>query len=270
MPDREVQSALDTLMRGLSVGHRRDVAAGYKALFKLGHDAIPGIEKKIFQSQWKDLDYPHQINLISALVGLIHDIDETRSRAVVDTVVKRGCHPSVERVLNSICRFNVVNYRKYEIRGIDVFESKEIVTRSDIKRYLAKWLRNVPEEDLQKVERIFVIGVEENQEYAGYYVPYYFVITLVWDNPEGKWNPMSWLSVYLIERTLYHEIGHHFHRHTGGGQDTDQEKQADSYALRMHVKSRPVLFNILKPVVIVLRPMLVSIVRLVKRNKPIE
>lgn len=270
MPDREVQSALDTLMRGLSVGHPRDAAAGYKALFKLGHDAIPGIEKKIFQSQWKDLDYPHQISLISALVGLIHDIDEARSRAVVDTVVKRGCHPSVESLLNSICRFNVVNYRKYEIRGIDVFESKEIVTRSNIKRYLTKWLSNVTEEDLQEVERIFVIGIEENQEFGGYYIPYYFVITLVWNNPEGKWNPMSWLSVFSMERTLYHEIGHHFHRHTVGGQDPDQEKQANSYALQMQKKSRPVLIGILKLIGFVLRPILVSIMRLVKTQKPID
>ncbi len=270
MPDREVQSALDTLMRGLSVGHPREAAAGYKALFKLGHDAIPGIEKKIFQSQWKDLDYPHQIKLISALVGLIHDIDETRSRAVVDTVVKRGCHPSVESVLNSICRFNLVNYRKYEIRGIDVFESKEIITRSDIKRYLTKWLSNVPEKDLQDVERIFVIEVEANQDYGGYYVPDLFVITLVWNNPYRRWNPMSWVSVFYLEHALYHEIGHHFYRHSGGWRDPDHEKQADSYSLRMHRKIRPVIFRVLKSVVFVLRPILVSIVRMVKTQKPIE
>lgn len=270
MPDREVQSALDTLMRGLSVGHPREAAAGYKALFKLGHDAIPVIERKIFQSQWKDLDYPHQIKLISALVGLIHDIDETRSRAVVDAVVKRGCHPSVESVLNSICRFNLVNYRKYEIRGIDVFESKEIITRYNIKHYLTKWLSNIPEIDLQNVERIFVIDVDENQDYAGYYIPYLFVITLVWRNSHKKWNPMGWLSVFSIERTLYHEIGHHFHRHTGGWRDTDHEKQADVYALQMQKKSRPVLVGSLKAIGFVLRPILVSIMRLVKTQKPID
>lgn len=109
---------------------------------------------------------------------------------------------------------------------------------------LEKWLRNVPEDDLKEVERIYVIPKHE-QGYAGQYTPIYYNIKLVWDEPRTQMNPQNWFDFMFLEMVLYHEIGHHSHRHTFG-QDKEQEEEADKYSRRVYFSSRPKLYNILK------------------------
>lgn len=98
---------------------------------------------------------------------------------------------------------------------------------------------NVPREDLCEIERIYVV-TDEGQDYAGNYLPVLFNITLVWYNPFSRRSITGRLLVSHIEKTLYHEIGHHVHRHTFG-QDAEQEAQADQYAIRLLQLSRPKL-----------------------------
>ena len=54
---------------------------------------------------------------------------------------------------------------------------------------------------------------------------------------------MAWLNNFIIENTLYHEVGHHVHRHTFG-QDAEQEKQADEYSDRLMANSGHLIFRI--------------------------
>jgi hypothetical protein len=46
-----------------------------------------------------------------------------------------------------------------------------------------------------------------------------------------------------MQIVLYHEIGHHIHRHTFG-EDPDQEREADKYVGRIFAKIHPLLFRI--------------------------
>ena len=54
---------------------------------------------------------------------------------------------------------------------------------------------------------------------------------------------MSHIDNLITESTLYHEIGHHVHRHTFG-QDAEQEKEADDYADRIMINSNKIFFRI--------------------------
>ncbi len=53
--------------------------------------------------------------------------------------------------------------------------------------------------------------------------------------------------VLVIESVLYHEIGHHVHRHTFG-QDPDQEKEANDYSDKIMFNSSHVLYRIMRAV----------------------
>ena len=248
MSDSDIQNALDDLMRGLSVGPEQTAAESYKTLYKLGAKAIPLIEQTILASKWDDIEYPHQMKLVGSLVGLIHDIDETKSRAIAEILTERGCHTSVTHLLNAICRSSLYDYHRYEINGIQIFESKEIVTAYDIKEELTKWLNNIPPDDLHEIERIYVVKKKEYQDYAGYYVTRLFVITIVWYSLPRIWKPLNRILMFPVEHTLYHEIGHHIHRHTEGWRDPEKENQADRYAGKILRKSWPRLTVVFRAV----------------------
>ena len=103
----------------------------------------------------------------------------------------------------------------------------------------------MPDNDLESLERIYVIPERENQLYLGAYMPFLSYIELVWDISNFK-SPLS-KFIYLLntEFTFYHEIGHHVYRHSFG-QDEDKEDEADKYASNLMDKSHPVLKRIVK------------------------
>lgn len=238
----DIDSSLKTLIRGLTQNNIKEICAGHKALCKIGSSAVPHIRKAILQSNWSRAKYPNEIRYVSGLLGLLHDINETESREVANQLKRGGCDLAVAAILDSICRFTIADYVQYEVRGIKVFEHTGILTKQSIRQTLEHWLKNVPYEDLQEIERLYVLR-KADLEVWGNYAPLLYNINLVWDNPCSRFNPVSVLNLFIIETTLYHEIGHHVHRHTFG-QDPDQEKQAQEYADRAMGNSSHVLFRI--------------------------
>jgi hypothetical protein len=97
-------------------------------------------------------------------------------------------------------------------------------------------------EDLKEIERIYILRSEDLSVW-GSYTPILYKIKVVWDNPSSRWSPMSWVNNFIIESTLYHEIGHHVHRHTFG-QDPDQEREADKYSDKIMANSNHLPFRI--------------------------
>ena len=72
--------------------------------------------------------------------------------------------------------------------------------------------------------------------YCTPYTPIINAIALLWENPHKDKSLLFKLSALFTEKVLYHEIGHHRHRHNFGT-DPDQEKEADRYAFRVMKKS---------------------------------
>src|SRR5215475_3423710 len=144
---------------------------------------------------------------------------------------------AVVRFLDSICAFTLADYTQYDVCGVKVFEHKKLVTKQNVRSRLEQWLKNIPIEDLKEIDRIYIVRSKDMTP-LGSYRPILYVINLVWDSPSSWWSPMSWLNNFVIEIVLYHEIGHHVHRHTFG-EDSDQEKEADKYSGRIMANSHP-------------------------------
>ena len=241
-PNWDIDRSLTTLIRGLTQDNKGEIYKAYKALFQVGAPAIPQIRAAVLQSNWPNLKYPNENRYVCGLVNLIHDIDESEARRVANQLKNNGCDLAVARFLDSICAFTLANYTQYEVCGVKVFEHKELVTKQNVMARLEQWLKNVLVEDLKEIERIYVLR-REDMTNLGHYMPVLYVINLVWDNPSSRWSPISWLNNFIIESTLYHEIGHHVHRHTFG-EDPDQEREADKYASRIIANIHPLLFRI--------------------------
>jgi len=176
------------------------------------------------------------------LVNLIHDIDESEAKRIANQLKNNGCDVAVARFLDSICAFTLADYAQYDVCGVKVFEHKKLGAKQNVKAKFEQWLRSIPIEDLREIDRIYIVRSEDLTP-LGAYMPILYVINFVWDNPSSRWGPMSWLNNLVIESVLYHEIGHHVHRHTFG-QDSGQEKEADKYSGRIMANNHHLLFRI--------------------------
>lgn len=235
LTDQEISRSLKTLIRGLTQNDLTETYQGYKALFAIGPEAIPQIREAIFKSNWASVKYPNEIRYIAGLVTLIHDLDETESEKIRRELRDKGCSPVVASILDSIGSFKLEDFVRYDIRGVKIFEHKKLVTRQNVRLKLEQWLKPVPGEDLDQLERVYVLRPSD-LDALGSYKPVLFCIKLAWDNPSPRWSPMSWMNNLLLESTLYHEIGHHVQRHTFG-QDPEQEADAEEYSERMIVNN---------------------------------
>jgi hypothetical protein len=243
-PGCDIDRNLRTLIRGLTQDNRAEIYNAYKALFKIGAPAIPQIRASVLKSNWPNLKYPNENRYVSGLVNLIHDIDESEARTVANQLKNKGCDLAVARFLDSICAFTLADYAQYEVCGVKVFEHKKLVTKQKVKVRLEQWLKNIPIEDLNEIDRIYIVRSQDMTP-LGTYRPILYVINLVWDNPSSRWSPVSWLNNYVMQIVLYHEIGHHVHRHTFG-EDPDQEREADKYVGRIFANIHPLVFRIVR------------------------
>ena len=225
----KLKAAFDRLMRGLAHNSGKRIYSGYHELYRLGSAAVPELERRIFEADWKTLTRPDATRMQTALVSLLHDIDEARSREVIDRLLDEGCHPAARGILNSIRRYDEGNFRIHDIRGLRVLIATEIDESESVPSHLDRWLANVPPEDLSGIERLYITIKPPVQEFAGHYMPVLSTITVYWRGSLLGRKSLAWLARVFVERTLYHEIGHHFHRHTFG-QQPEQEKEADRYA----------------------------------------
>jgi hypothetical protein len=244
--DRNIDKTLKTLLRGLTQNNIKEIFAGHKALYQIGKSAIPHIRNAISQSNWSQIKRANEVRYLTGLVSILHDIDEDESNQIAKQLKRDGCDASIVHILNSICSFTINDYFQYEIQGISIFEHKQLVIKQPVFRKLHQWLKNVPTEDLDGIERVYILRRGDLQA-MGNYTPILFNINLVWDNPCSRFNPNSFLNHFLIEDTLYHEIGHHIHRHTFG-QDERQEREASDYARYILTRSNHLIFKIMRAI----------------------
>jgi hypothetical protein len=240
--DQEIRTSLKTLIRGLTQGNWSEKYEGYKALYKIGEPAIPQIKEAIFQSNWSQVKRPNEIRYLSGLVSLLRDIDEVEAEGAARQLIENGCDLTIKQMVTSICSFTLKDYLMYEFRSIKVYEHKELF-KHDVRPKLERWLNNIPDKDLSEIERIYVI-TDDGRDKMGSYMPFLFTIVLVWYNYFSRLDPFSLLLLQRIEYTLYHEIGHHIHRHSFG-RAPEKEREADAYARRLFRISHPVLTKII-------------------------
>jgi hypothetical protein len=218
----------------------------YRELYQLGDSVIPAIEAQLLNYKWDDIEYGLQLKILSGLLSLVNDLDEERARELGEKIREKGCDEAVNASIKSILNFSLDDFKIYPINGVTIYQSKSLGDEPRIKKRMAAWLSMVPKKDLKEIERLYLIPTHE--KYSGTYMPILSNIMVVWDMPLSYYNPLSYFLLLRIENTLYHEIGHHVHRHTFG-QDPEQEKEADRYAVKMLMETHPIFSYILKIII---------------------
>lgn len=238
----EVDKTLNNLLRGLAHGSGETIYQNHRDLFEIGVPALAAIESQLMSYEWDGKKVGIEISILTGLLGLVHDIDEKRASEVGAEIRKKGCSKIVDGRIDSILRFTLDEFETFQIRDVEIYQSKKLNDTKRIRTKMVNWLSMIPESDLEQIERLYLIP-EQNLDYRGTYMPILCSIMVEWDITTSWFNPLSYFFLLRIEKTLYHEIGHHVHRHSFG-QDPEQEKEADQYAGKILAKNHPILIRL--------------------------
>jgi hypothetical protein len=242
-----VDERMGQLARGLMTGDAFFALRAYRALYRIGPSVIPAIRDVAVRATWPDTCRHEEVRYIAGLVCLVHDLDEQASRGLVEELARRGCGRVVERVLRVVTTPTITDYKASTCRSVRLFVHRDLPAEFEAESRVPRWLRNVPEADLEDVEMLFVTPYGPDDR-AGDYMPSLCSIRVIWRNLGVRAPGMAALSALDAERTLYHEIGHHVHGH-GFGQIPQQEKEADRYAAACFRRSHPFLSGVVGPLV---------------------
>lgn len=242
--DKSIQENLKKLSRGLMQPSYPVAFEAHKNLYEIGQLVIPILKGKILEIDWSNSKYKELSGYFSGIFSLLHDLDEDEANSVGDNIISNGCPKHIKAILQSVNQFSVKNYKRYRLRGIEIFEHKLINSKCDIGFYLDTWLASIPESDLESISRLYVI-TRNKIDASGTYTPILNAIALLWENRHKDNSLLFKLSALFTEKVLYHEIGHHKYRHSFGT-DPDQEKEADKYAFRIMKKSHPFMCLFIK------------------------
>jgi len=243
---QEPEIILKTMMRGLVDNSVDKIYKSHRELYKLGDSVIPIIEDQLFSYSWDEIKYGAELDILSGLLSLVNDISETKAKELGDKIIENDCDNIVASRIKSIINFSLNKFNSYKIGELTIFQSKELSVTANIKQKMESWLSYVSEDDLNRIDRIYIIP-ETDEEHMGTYTPILCSIMIEWSNTFSKYNLFSYLLSIQVESTLYHEIGHHVHGHTFGNVP-DQEREADKYAGKILSKSHPILSVIVKSI----------------------
>jgi hypothetical protein len=238
--EQKIADTLNRLVRAIGRGAYDDGYRFYRNLYQYGSRAVPEVVSYLEAQDWSRFDDSFPLAVFSTLVSLVHDIDEKWSESLAALLSKTSMHERYQSRIRSIRSFTVEDYEQSEIRGIRVLVSKKLDKYHRIKPCLERWFGNVPERDIASLERLYVVPWEEKNDYTGHYTPILHNITIVWYDILEPTNFFCRFFEIVTEDVLYHEIGHHAHRHTWG-QQPEQENEADAYARRRFRKAHPVI-----------------------------
>jgi len=245
---KSIKDNFKKLSRGLMQPSYSIAYEGYKSLYKIGTPVVDLLKEKLLEVDWSNARYKELSAYVSGIFSLLHDFDEKEADIIRKEILKKGCPRHIKAILNSVCEFTLSDYKKYELFNIDIFEHQQIKSNCDISLYLKKWLGNIPVKDLDEISRLYVVRKEEIEQISasGTYTSVLFKIALLWDN-KFKENSIPFkLFSLLTEHTLYHEIGHHFHRHTTEQDRSDKEREAEYYAYQIMKEEHPYLYIFVK------------------------
>ncbi|MEM7778410.1 MAG: hypothetical protein AAF732_22745 [Pseudomonadota bacterium] len=236
-PENTIERAMVRLRQGLLTGAPRITREAQRALYGAAPGSISYIAADLRRLNLEDIGRGENGNLAVGLAALLHDLDERVAKEFFASVDGGSVHPVIAAGFRSIQRFSRDNYRRSSFEHIEIFEHKSLPVRQtkSATDYVTAWLTTVPADDLAGISRIYISPESEGAEYWGTYLPGLAVINVIWETAATR----SWLGRFLIQKVLYHEIGHHVGRHEGGWQDPDDEKEADAYAVRMMRRRYP-------------------------------
>ncbi len=240
----EINHQLKVYIHGLTGGNRDSRDEAYVSLYRHGKSAIPALKAMLLSNNFTGINPGLEISILSGLLTLLNDIDETEANHVGQILKNHGCSQTIKTRITSILRFSITNYSIYSVNGIKILMQNSLKNQKSIFKKITLWLSHVKVNDLEGIERIYIVP-ESKSDYLGTYQPVFNNITVEWDNNFSSYNPFSFFLTIRNEHTLYHEIGHHSLRHKAG-QDKVQENEANQFASSLIHKSHPAISNIVK------------------------
>lgn len=233
-----VRNAVRDFVRAVMQDDMRRRLVAHKKLVGFGNAALPAIEYELAKIDLGKVSHREISTLVTGLATALHDINEDASRRYISDALAGPITPLMRAALRSIVRFTMDDWLRSPVGDITVLEHGKFDGSLEAARDIARWLANVPAADLIGISRIYIIPEIPEPEFAGTYLQTVSVIEIVWRRPSKYWIGNA-VRRFMIEKTLYHEVGHHALQHVEMGQDSDQEKQADRYAWKMMRKAHP-------------------------------
>lgn len=232
--------------QGLMVNDPTVKYAAYRALHDAGPVVIPTLIQTLQGINLKDVEHVQVVSVVTGVATLLHDLSETESLAFIDDALNQECNPSIASALRNIKRFSTKNFRQAFFGDLEILEDKTLDESIRATHHICGWLGNVPEDDLSGIQRLYIIAQEPHHDFYGHILPHLAVITVAWDTTFFPKGPLGWISRMEAEMTLYHEIGHHVHRHKEYGQVPEQEDEANAYMSRRMREAHPVIAGLVR------------------------
>lgn len=239
-----VNAAIKRLKQGLLTGNHNLSYSASKVLFDLREIAAGQLLFQLDKIDLEKLERPEVAVLFAGLLTLLQNLDDSLANIFITKAMKKKCHQDILSVFRIAVRNKRSNFRKSKFDGIEILEEIEIGKDYHATQLVKRWLENVPNDDLNQIPMIYIINYKSDQDFAGNYMPHLGVITLVWYTRFHPLLPIQYFVNLFHERTLYHEIGHHFHKHVEFGQVPEQEDQANDYMRQLMRNCHPKIFAI--------------------------
>lgn len=235
----DLELAIRTLKRGLMTGNDRAALPAYRQLYEAGVVALPLLDRELrkfpFTSSFKQSE---GLQLLAGLLAMERDLDEEASDRRLDTAISQHCSNAVKSLLRSVRRMSKNDFRRATSGNIQIWEHTTLDGQYGSRLLVEKWLGEIPEAERADISRIIIKPSSLDEDWSGTYQPVLGVITLSWMTflPPGSYLLRLLNADHRF--TLFHEIGHHVHRHWYG-QDPEQERQASAYASATRARTRP-------------------------------
>jgi len=242
----ELDKAIKQLKQGLLSNNLPIIRKAYKRLHDIGPDVCPRLLAELKQIDVRKVDRPEVVMMARGLAIILHDLNEDISREFIANAMALKISPLIKSAFNGILHFRRDNFREVQFNGILILEDKSIDKEYHASSHVLRWLKIIPLKHLEGIPRIYIIKDDTDFDFRGYIETYLSVIVIAWETDWQPKNILQKLSRFAQKKTLYHEIGHHFHQHTDGGQVPEQEEEA--YARKMIRKAHPRLSKFAKVV----------------------
>lgn len=238
--DEDVGATLNRLLRGVATDDNATTQTAWIALRKAGKAAVPEILGKLDSVAWAQKPKGAGARYFGILLFLLSELDRPAFHAEVHRLSTQPLH----RVFRVIVDGWSDRYAREPAGSIDagvpVYISPELSDSQPlILRKLEKWSRTRGL-GLDELTRIDVVKMRPEFDYAGLYQILYSSIIICWPEPDSGGQRKWWhvpkrvldraFTSFRTELTFYHEAGHHALGHLEGGQQLQQEEDADRFA----------------------------------------
>lgn len=250
----EVTAQINNLLRGVNFSNVETVRDAWRELLDQGEAASPLVREKLRNPAWEKKSQKRLVDYFTVMLSLLGELDPRACREEIQRLRGGKLNPVYGKVVDALARR--LNDRPATHIGpsIPVYVAEDIEERDFVIACLERW-SCTPGLELEGVTRISVVAEDPDFDYLGQYCLYLSGILLTWP-PKRVGMSRLWWQRFQAELTFYHEVGHHACGHLEGGQVEEQEKEADRYAAKMMLRSRPVFTRVLRAVVNTIKPLL--------------